>query len=99
MPRDASEQPQTSVYETEIVNQALEKALIEREQLKDARREAGAAFNEIDDRVKAMIEGLELGDEAPVRVGNFVIERKLSPARSVSFDTEARKRISIKTIA
>ncbi len=93
-----SEQPQTSIYEKTIEDQALEDTLENRDTLRQAASEARAFFKEADDKAKAAIAGLDLGNDAPVRVGRFVLTRKMRPARSVSFETEAKITTKISTI-
>lgn len=83
-------QPQTSLYETTIDDADLEKALEARQKLREAASTANALFKEADEKAKAAILGLDLGSDAPVRVGWFVLTRKMSKPRSVAFETEAK---------
>ncbi len=92
------DQPQTSIYEKTIEDTALEQTLENRESLRQAASEARAFFTEADEKAKAAIAGLDLGNEAPVRVGRFVLTRKMRPSRSVSFETEAKITTKISTI-
>ena len=82
--------PQTSLYETTIEDTDLENALEERQKLREKASEARALFKEADDKTKARVALLDLGNGAPARVGRFVITRKVRAARSVAFETEAK---------
>jgi hypothetical protein len=93
-----SEQPQTSLYETTIEDRDLEKALEKRDELRQQASEARALFQEADDKAKARIGDLDLGDDAPVRVGRFILTRTMTKARDVAFTTEAKIRTRISTI-
>lgn len=90
--------PQTSIYETTIDNDVVEAALEQREAHRQKKSEANALFKEADDRVKAAIANLDLGQDAPVRIGRFVITRTMTKAKSVSFETDAKVRYRIGTI-
>lgn len=90
--------PQTTIYETTIEDAALEQQLEERDTLRSKASEARALFQEADDKAKAKIATLDLGNDAPVRVGRFVLTRKMRPARSLSFETEAKVTTKITTI-
>jgi hypothetical protein len=90
--------PQTSLYETTLDDADLEKQLEERDKLRTAASEARALFKEADDKAKGSIANLDLGDDAPVRVGRFVVTRKLRKPRSVSFETEAKVAYTIGTL-
>jgi hypothetical protein len=89
-------QPQSSIYETTIDNAELEAALEGREKAKTKLSGARSAFKEADAVAQALIPG-DLGDDAPVRCGRFVITRKAFPARSVAFDVAASHRTYIST--
>lgn len=90
--------PQTSLYETTIQDADLEAALDERETAKGVASNARKEYREADDHARALIDGLDLGDGAPVRCGRFVIERRPVAARSVAFDTEPTTRLWITTL-
>lgn len=91
-------QPQTSIYETTIENADLEAALERREQAKAKAGAARGEFKQADDHAKALIENLDLGDDAPVRVGGFVITRRQVPGGVVSFEKNASTRTYIRPI-
>jgi len=89
-------EPQTSIYEKEIANDVLEEALERREALKEPRRQANADYRVANDAVKALLEGEELGVDATVRVGRFVITKKLREGgRRVEFETASSERYAI----
>jgi hypothetical protein len=90
--------PQTSIYETTLDNAELEQALETREKLKARAGAVRKQYADADEVAKAFIKTLELGDGAVVRVGRFVIADKPVAARSVAFETEPTRRISIKLI-
>jgi hypothetical protein len=90
--------PQASLYEATIENAELEQALEDRERQRNAVAASRKRFREIDDRAKVLIGGLDLGDDAPVRVGRFLITRTAVAARSVAFDTEPTTRLTIRTL-
>ncbi len=91
--------PQTSIYEVTIENDPLEQALEDREKLKIKASDARRAFADKDESTKTAIDvELELGDDAPVRVGRSVLTRKTSASRSVSFETQPKTRIAIKKL-
>lgn len=90
--------PQTSIYETTIENPDIEDALEKRDQLRERASEARALFKEADDAAKAKLAALDLGNDAPIRCGRFVITRRMREARSVSFETEASVQLRISTI-
>ena len=88
---------QTSLYETTRDDPDLEKALRDRESMKDKLGEARQNFKVHDDKVQRLISALELGDDAAVRVGEFVITAKRTTGHTVeSFDVAPKQRISIK---
>lgn len=91
-------EPQTSIYETTIENAELEAALESREVTKAAASAARTNHAAADEHAKGLAEGLDLGDDAPVRVGRFVLTRKPVAARSVAFDTEPTTRLTIRTV-
>lgn len=94
----ATANPQTALYETVIDNPDLEKALEQRESRKASRAALQKQFKAADDQVKAELGKLDLGDDAPVRIGRVVITQKPVAGRSVSFDTEPTSRLAIKTL-
>lgn len=90
--------PQTSIYETTIENAELEQALTTRESMKDRESTARHNMKLADERAKGLISGLDLSDDTPIRVGDFVIEIKQTKPRDVAFKTEPGTRISIKGV-
>jgi hypothetical protein len=90
--------PQASLYEATIENAELEQALEDRERQRNAVASSRKRFREIDDRTKLLVADLDLGDDAPVRVGRFLITRTAVAARSVAFDTEPTTRLTIRTL-
>jgi hypothetical protein len=86
--------PQTSIYETEIDNDELEKVLEDREKAKAARGDAQKAYKDADDQAKALIRSLDIAD-APVRVGRFVVSERQVAGKTVSFETQPTTRVQI----
>jgi hypothetical protein len=94
-------QPQTSIYETDLTESQpeLAKVLRARESVQEALSTAKHNFKLKDDEAQALIAKLELGEDAAVRVGDYVITSKKSEAREVEFTRQASTRISIKKFA
>ena len=95
----ATPQPQASIYEATIENAELEQALEERERAKAKAGEARKEYAEIDEQAKTLVNGLDLGDDAPVRVGRFILTRRPVAARSVAFETSPTSRLTISLVA
>lgn len=91
-------QSQTSIYESTIEHPALEDALEKREQHRARTAAARKEYREVDELVKAIAGELDLGDDAPVRVGRFVLTRRAAAARHVSFETDASTRLTIRLL-
>jgi hypothetical protein len=90
---------QTSIYETTREDPELEAALRSRESMKSALGTAKQNFETADTKAQSLIAKLELGDDAAVRVGDFVITAKRTKGHTVqSFDVESTQRIRIKPI-
>lgn len=90
-------EPQTSIYEKQIDNDALEAALEKREDLREPKKEAVRAFKQADDAVKAMLEHEELGVDSVVRIGRFIVTKRFREGgKEVSFETRSQERYSIK---
>lgn len=93
----ASENPQTSLYETTIENPELEALLDRRATLKEkaskATKEAAAAH----EAVVTELDRLDIAD-APVRIGRWVVALRPVAGRSVSFETGATERLVIKPL-
>jgi hypothetical protein len=94
----ATENPQTSIYEKVVEDPALEKALKLRQAAKVDRQEANRAFNEADGKIAGLVDAnpeLELGEDASVRVGDFVLTLKRSEVKDVSFTRGGGTRLQI----
>lgn len=89
--------PQTSLYEVTIENPELEAALEDREKLRQRAAKARSAYAEADEVAKGL--AATLVDDAPVRVGRFVLTRRRVPPRSIAFETEGSTRLTIRPIA
>jgi hypothetical protein len=94
----ASPTPQTSLYEKVLEDEALEECLEQRQALKERVSEARRKYKEADDVAKGKIETLDLGQDAPARVGRFVLTRRSTKARSVAFETAPGVRTQISLI-
>lgn len=81
---------QSSMDEAILDEPELEKMLDERQELK----ESISAYNKLSKEVKAKLQAISA--PSPFRIGRFVIKRESVPARSISFETEASIRFSIK---
>jgi hypothetical protein len=89
---------QISIYETTLDNPELEAALKTRESMKDKVGEARHNFKVADDAVAPLIAKLELGEDAAVRVGDFVISQKLGKSGHVEFERTAKLRTRIRKL-
>lgn len=81
---------QSHMDETLLDKPDIEKMLDERQELK----ESVSAYNKLNKEVKAKLK--EIDAPSPFRIGRFVIKRESVSARSVSFETDASIRFSIK---
>lgn len=90
-----SEQLQTSIYEREVTNPKLEAALDERQSIKADRLELNRRFRESDAKVKTLLEELELGDGAVIRIGRFLVSRRRVASKDVAFTTDPTMRLQI----
>jgi hypothetical protein len=90
------EEPELATDERVLEQPELEKALEDREKRKNSMRELRRQFKEADERARALIGEFDLQDGEVGRIGRFRIERKITPGRSVSFETDPKSRISIK---
>lgn len=95
----AAANPQTSIYETTIDDPAVEKLLEERDTLRQKKATAQKAFKDKTDEAKAALAALDLGVDAPVRIGRFVVAHKTVPGRAVSFETDPTTRLQISLIS
>lgn len=91
---------QVSIYETDLTEQQPEllAALKTRDAMKSTLGEARHNFKVADDVVAPLIAKLELGEDAAVRVGDFVISQKMAKSGHVEFDRMAKMRTRIKLI-
>ena len=89
---------QTSIYETDLTEQQPEllKALKSRAEMDDRRSTAVQNFKTADERARALITKLELGDDTVVRVGDFIITSKMSKGGPVEFVRERQLQVRIK---
>ena len=94
----ATEEPQTSIYETVIENGDLEQALEKRQQLKDKAKAANKLARDADAVARNEIEKLELGLDAAVRCGRFVVALRAVAAKEVSFTTDPTTRLTIRKL-
>jgi hypothetical protein len=91
----ATETPQISLYEKEIEDKELEKALDKRLELREQRKETNRKIRDTEGALATMIEALELGEEAPVRVGRFLIALRRTEAKDVAFTRGGGTRLQI----
>lgn len=91
----AAPEPQTSIYETTLDDPDLEEALEERQKLKDAFSTARALYEEANEKAKGRLGDIDLGMDAPVRVGRFLVTRRMSKPRAVSFETNSKVQLRI----
>lgn len=85
----AKAQPQHELGENVVENPDLLALLEAREELK----EGAASYRTADKAAKGALAGVE--EKTPFRVGRFVIDRKPTAARSVSFETAAGVKLTI----
>jgi len=90
--------PQTSIYEQVIDDPDLEAALERREGLRVKASKARKALEETTGHVKAIVEGLDLGIDAPVRVGRFVLTQRRTEAAEIAFERAESTRLSIRKL-
>lgn len=90
---------QTSLYETTLDNPELEELLERRERAKAAKGKANKTFKEADGATKDAIGKLDLGIDAPVRCGRFVIRFSPVPAKNVAFTTDPTTQLKISPLA
>lgn len=89
---------QTAIDEQELDDAQLLLALNNRQQHKEAVKQARKTYKEADDRAKALIANHELADDTAARIGQYRISKKAVPARSVQFETDPSSRITISLI-
>lgn len=99
-PRSSRRRAQTSIYETTREDPELEAVLKTRESRKEALSTAKQNFDTTDAEAQTLIAKLDLGDDAAVRVGEFVITAKRTKGHTVqSFDVASAQRIRIKPLS
>lgn len=81
--------------ERQIENPDVLGALRSREEARIELSTLRREFGEAHEKALAEIARLELDTGEVVRIGEFRIERKVRPSRSVSFETEEKAAISI----
>jgi hypothetical protein len=91
----ATETPQISLYEKEITDKTLEKALDRRQALREERKELNRQIRDAEGSVSEKIQELELGEEAPVRVGRYLIALRRTEAKDVAFTRGGGTRLQI----
>lgn len=91
----ADPNPQTSFEEVIVNDPELEELLEKRQKAKDSAKAVNKKAREADIVAKDALEKLKLGD-VPHRIGRFVVSIKPTAAKSVSFETAAGTRLSIK---
>ncbi len=98
MTTTAEANPQTSLYETTIEDEAIEQLLEARQKAKDSAKAVSKKARDAHAAAKVALEALDLGHDAPVRIGRFVVSLKATASRSVSFETAPGTRLSIKAL-
>lgn len=91
----ATESAQTTLYEKEIEDPELEKALDQRQALRDKRKDLNTKIRDAEGAVSTKIEELELGEEAPVRVGRYLIALRRTEPKDVQFTRGGGTRLQI----
>lgn len=91
----AKNDPQTSLYETTIDDPTVEELLEARDKAKSSAQAVSKKYRDADQAAKAALNTLDLGSDAPVRIGRFVVVVKDVPARTVAFETNPTTRINI----
>lgn len=99
-PRGSRRRTQTSIYETDLTESQPEllAALKTREAAKDRLGEARHNFKVADDATVPLISKLELGEDAAVRVGDYVISQKMGKSSHVEFERSAKLRTRIRKL-
>lgn len=98
MPAAADPDPQTTLYETVIDNPDVEAALEKREKLKQRSKALAKDYRQADAAAKEALNQLDLGADAPVRIGRFVVSMRQLEGRVVSFETGPSTRLNIKPL-
>lgn len=74
----------------------FEVLLDERERAREAVSQARKVFAGLDERAKGRVLELEIPEDGTVRCGRFVIVKKEIVGRTVTFDTKAAVRVTIR---
>jgi phosphoenolpyruvate synthase/pyruvate phosphate dikinase len=74
----------------------FEKLLEERETLKDKKSAATKAYATVDEKAKARVLTLEMGPEAEVRCGRFILSKPNLGGKPVAFTPETKPRATIR---
>lgn len=83
--------------ETVIDNETIERALEERDKKKRSARAVAKQAKQADDVARALIESeLDIGIDAPIRIGRFRLTLREIAAKEVSFETAKTNRLTIK---
>ena len=90
-----SVQEQTSLAEKIVEDPELEAALESRQKLREQRKDLNRKIRDAEGAAQTKIDALELGIEAPVRVGRFVLTLKQTDAKDVSFTRGGGTRLQI----
>lgn len=86
---------QDGLFDTVIENDSLEKALEEREGMREERSAVNLKWKETTDKIKGIVATLDVDDGATLRCGRFRIDKTSVDAKSVAFETEASTRLNI----
>lgn len=87
--------PQADLFEQELENDELLRALDRRHQAKEQLAPLTKKYKEADKFAKTMIDGLDLEVDQTYRCGPFKITRSRVEGRSVAFETEETERLTI----
>ena len=90
--------PQAALWEAVVEDAELEELLDARAEAKEQLRAPRQRFKEADERARAAIERLDLGADAPVRVGDYLLTRRSVKGRSVAFETTDSTRLYVRTL-
>jgi hypothetical protein len=86
---------QVSIYEKTIEDEALEAALDRRQELRGERKDLNRKIRDAEGTVTTKIEELELGEDAPVRVGKYVLTLTRSKVTDVAFTRGGGTRLQV----
>ena len=91
----AAPDAQGGLFDQEIENDLLERALEKRQAAKEANAKTAKVWKEANDQARGIISSLDLEEDTVVRCGRFRIKFSSVEARHVSFDTEPTTRTTI----